>query len=229
VAQEAGLTDEELAARLAPIRQRLLEVRNKRPRPLTDTKILTSWNGLMIRGYADAGRLLQRPEYVEAGARAANFLLSHVRTPEGRLQRTYSQGQARLNAYLDDYAFLVDGLIALHRATQDSRWLQAADALTARQIELFWNERRGGFYFTSEDHESLIARGIDPADGAEPSGNSVSAGNLVYLATALERPEYRDKARRTIQAVSSLMQASPSAAPRLAVALSELLEREKPE
>jgi uncharacterized protein YyaL (SSP411 family) len=141
--------------------------------------------------------------------------------------RTYGQGQARLNAYLDDYAFLVDGLIALHRATNEEKWLTAADQLTAKQVELFWDERRGGFYFTSDDHESLIARGIDPVDGAEPAGNSVSAGNLVYLSTALERPEYRSQARRTIQAVSGLLQASPSAAPRLAVALADLLEAEK--
>jgi len=228
LAREAGLTETQLDARLAPHRRKMLEARGKRPRPLTDTKILTSWNGLMIRGFADAGRLLKRPEYLETAARAADFLLARVRTPDGRLLRTYSQGQAKLNAYLDDYAFLVDGLIALHTATKNPKWLAAADELTAKQIELFWDERRGGFFFTSDDHESLIARGIDPVDGAEPSGNSVSAGNLVYLSTKLERPEYRVKARRTMQAVSGLLQTSPSAAPRLAVALAELLRVEMP-
>lgn len=228
IARDAGLSDAQLEARLKPLRQTMLQARNKRPRPLTDNKILTSWNGLMIRGFADAGRLLKKPEYIDRATRAAEFALTKLRTTDGRLLRTYGQRQAKLNAYLDDYAFLVDGLIALHRATRDSKWLKAADELTAKQIELFWDERRGGFYFTSEDHESLIARGTDPVDGAEPSGNSVSAENLLYLSKALDRPAYRTKASRTIQAVSGLLQSSPSAAPRMAVALAELLAGDTP-
>ena len=228
VARDLKLTETQLEAKLAPHRKKLFEARAKRIRPLTDTKVLTSWNGLMIRGFADAGRLLKRPEYIETAAKAANFLLTQVRTKDGRLLRTHSQGQARLNAYLDDYAFFVDGLIALHRATGDAKWLAAADELTKKQIELYWDEKRGGFFFTSDDHESLIARGIDPADGAEPSGNSVSAGNLLYLSVALKRPEYQEKARGTIEAVASLMQSAPAAAPRMAVALAELLAIKSP-
>jgi uncharacterized protein YyaL (SSP411 family) len=224
--QAAGRSDEQLEAELAPLRRELLALRARRPRPLTDTKILTSWNGLMIRGFADAGRGLRRPEYVRAAERAAHFVLNNLRTADGRLLRTYSQGQAKLNAYLDDYAFFVDGLIALFRATGDRQWLQAADALTARQIELYWDEARGGFFFTSDDHESLIARGMDPVDGAEPSGNSVAAGNLLFLARELDKPAYREHARRTIQAMAGIQQSSPAAAPRMAIALAELLASE---
>jgi uncharacterized protein YyaL (SSP411 family) len=209
-AKAAGRTDEQLESELAPLRQQLLTLRSQRPRPLTDKKILTSWNGLMIRGFADAGRGLKQPQYVATARRAAEFMLRELRTPDGRLLRTYSQGQAKLNAYLDDYAFLVDGLIALHRATGEQEWLAADDA-------------RGGFFFTSDDHESLIARGMDPHDGAEPAGNSVAACNLVYLADKLGKADYRTKARRTVNAMSGVMHSFPAAAPRLTIALADLI------
>src|SRR5690606_30984756 len=130
---------------LAPIRQKLLAARNARVQPLTDTKILTSWNGLMIRGLADAGRGLDNQRYLDAARKAAQFVLGKLQTEDGRLRRTYSNGQARLNAYLDDYAFLVDGLLALHRATGEPTWLKAADRLTQKQLDLFL-DTRGGFY-----------------------------------------------------------------------------------
>jgi len=214
----------ELDKRLAPLRQKLLTSRNRRPRPLTDTKVLTSWNGLAIRGLADCGRLLKEPRYVAAATKAADFLLANVRTKEGRLLRTYSQGEAKLNAYLPDYAMVVDGLIGLHAATGEAKWLEAADDLTKRQIELFWDERNGGFYFTSGDHESLLARSKILIDGVEPSGNSVSASNLVYLGRQLKRPEYLDRAEQTIRAGGALLESSPGASPRLAVALAALLD-----
>src|SRR6185312_536055 len=180
-------TEAELEGRLAPIRQKLLAAREKRKRPLTDTKVLTSWNGLMIRGLADAGRLFEEPKYVDAAGRAADFALRKLRSSEGRLLHAYSGGKAKLNAYLDDYAFLVDGLIALHQATGEARWLQAAEELTATQIEQFWDAEEGGFFFTSNDHEELLARSKDPADSVTPSGNAVTAGNLVYLSQALSK------------------------------------------
>ena len=226
-AKELQLSDEQLEKQLAPLRKQLLEARAKRPRPLTDTKILTSWNGLMIRGFADAGRILQHPAYNANAKRAATFILENLRTSDGRLRRTYSHGQAKLNAYLDDYAFFVDGLLALYQATGEAQWLTAADELTAKQIELFWDEARGGFFFTSDDHESLIARGVDPVDGAEPAGNSVSASNLLFLAKERKKPEYRTKAERTMQSVAGLMTSSPSAATRMATVLAQSLREQK--
>ena len=217
----------ELQSRLAPLRQKLLAERSKRERPLTDTKVLTSWNGLMIRGFADAGRIFENPEYIAAAERAASFTLDQLRRDDGRLLRTYGQGRAKLNAYLDDYAFLVDGLLAVYRATKNKKWLQAADELTVKQIELFWDEANGGFYFTSGDHETLIARGRDPVDGAEPSGNSVSADNLIFLARELNRPDYLERASRTIGSVSGLLLRAPSAAPRMLVAVAHWFEARK--
>lgn len=222
-AEQQGETLAELQKQLQPIREKLLTVRNKRQRPLTDTKILTAWNGLMIRGFADAGRLLENESYVATAARAAEFVLKNLQRPDGRLYRTYGDGEAKLNAYLDDYAFLADGLIALFKATGDEKWLQLAEKLTAKQLELFWDENRGGFYFTSDDHETLLARMKNLVDSALPAGNSVAAANLVFLADALEKEEYLEKAEGTVRAGLSLLQNSPAAVPRLAVAAARLL------
>jgi uncharacterized protein YyaL (SSP411 family) len=189
---------------------------------MTDTKILTSWNGLMIRGLADAGRGLKEERYTAAARRAARFVLDRLQTEDGRLLRTYSDGQAKLNAYLDDYAFLVDGLLALHRATGEREWLDAADRLTQKQIELFLDER-GGFYFTSDDHESLLARGKNPADAALPSGNTVAIGNLLYLSQNVKQPKYREIAEKAARATAGHLERSPTIAPRLTMHLQELL------
>jgi uncharacterized protein YyaL (SSP411 family) len=224
LAREQGQTPTALQDRLRPLRARLLATRNQRTRPLTDTKILVGWNGLMIRGLADAGRGLQQPRFVEAAERAADFLLRRLQRDDGRLYRTCTDGEPKLNAYLDDYAFLANGLLALHRATGASRWLAAADRLTTVQLELFWDEDRGGFYFTSSDHEVLIARTRQLTDGALPAGNSVAAENLLYLARALNEPQYERMARRTIAAARPVLERSPLAAPRLAAAWASLLD-----
>ena len=202
----------------------VMKVRNQRVRPLTDTKILASWNGLMIRGFADAGRVFKQPKYTQAAADAANFVLSKMRTKDGRLYRTHSAGEAKLNAYLDDYAFFCDGLIALFKATGDTKWLQSAAELTDLQIKLYQDDARGGFYFTSQDHESLIARGKQPTDGAQPAGNSVAVQNLIYLAEQLNRPDYREVAGKALSATAPLLQKSPRIAPRMALGLAEYLQ-----
>jgi uncharacterized protein YyaL (SSP411 family) len=217
-------SEEQLQQHLAAVHRRLLEARGLRQRPATDTKMLTAWNGLTIRGLADAGRLLENLRYVEAAQTAAEFVLQRLRNPEGRLLRSYADGRARLGGYLDDYAFLADGLIALHRATGDRRWLEEADRLTALQIRLFWDEAHGGFFFTSCDHETLIVRNKDAADSALPSGNAVSVSNLVCLARELDRPEYLDRAEQTLQALAPHLQQSPASMPRMAVSLAAFLD-----
>ena len=228
IAAGRKLSGEQLAKQFAPIQQKLLAARSKRPRPLTDTKILTGWNGLMIRGFAaSAGRLLDQQQYVQTAVKAAEFVLKNLRTADGRLLRTYGGGQAKLNAYLDDYAFFVDGLLALHQATGDRHWLTLADELTSKQLELFWDAEANGCFFTSKDHETLLARTKDPVDGALPSGNAVTAGNLVYLAQALKKPEYLDKAEQTITLFASFMNQNPASMPRMAVSVAALQEARK--
>jgi uncharacterized protein YyaL (SSP411 family) len=178
----------------------------------------------MIRGFADAGRILKNEHYLQVAAKAADFVLTKLRTADGRLLRTYGGGQAKLNGYLDDYAFLTDGLIALHQATGEPRWLAAADELTQTQIRWFWDDEAGGFYFTSSDHEELLARSKDPVDSATPAAGSVSVSNLVYLARELKKADYLERAEKTVQDSASLMARSPSAMPRMAVSLASLLE-----
>ena len=214
LAKTNGMSVAELQTQLRRLNDKLLQQRDLRERPLRDDKILTSWNGLMIRGLADAGRILGKPEYIEAATNAANFILSNSLV-DGRLKRTYTAGQSRLNGYLDDYAFLIDGLLALHQATGDDKWLAQADDLQAIQNELYWDAEAGGFFFTSNDHESLLARAKNPTDSAIPSGNSVAMGNLMYLAKALQKDEYRAQVKTSLEGSSSLITDFPTIAPRL--------------
>ena len=226
-AKQQGVELQAWLEKLRPLRERLLEARGKRERPLTDTKLLTSWNGLAIRGLADAGRCLQDPELQKMGERVADAVLSQLVDDKGRLYRTQGQDQPILKAYVDDYANLIDGLIALHECTGNERWLGEAERLMSLQLELFWDEEGGGFYFTADDHESLLARAKNPVDNVVPSGNSISALNLIYLAKALNRPEWLDQAETTLRSVSTLMQQTPSAVPRMLV-VSERYLAERP-
>jgi uncharacterized protein YyaL (SSP411 family) len=227
IAAELKLGEADLEAKLVPIRKKLMDVRAKRPRPITDTKLLAADNGLAIGGLADAGRLLKEPRYVEAAEKAADFVLTKLRREDGRLMRTFSAGEARLNAYVNDYAFVVDGLLRLHQATGDKRWLTAAGELTEKQIELYADDKGGGFFFTSSDHEALLARAKEIVDTAVPAGNSVSAHNLVRLAVAQNKPDYLPRASKTILASATVLQSNPSAAPRMAAAVPELLDARK--
>lgn len=224
IAAEQKISAEQLEAKLAPMRVKLLAIRDKRKRPLTDTKILTAENGLMIGGLADAGRVLKEPRYVAAAEKAADFVLTKLRTADGRLMRSYAGGEGRLNAYLNDYAFLVSGLMRLQEATNEARWLDEAAALTAKQIELFHDSAGGGFFFTSSDHESLLARAKELVDGAQPSGNSVSAHNLISLAKAQARPEYLELAEKTIGVTVPILQSNATAAPLLVTAIPALID-----
>ncbi len=223
-AAELEMDEADLQAQLADIRRQLREIRDRRPRPLTDTKVLTSWNGLAITSLAEVGKLTNNPAYITAAEEAARFLLKHLQTSEGRLLATYSGGEAKLNAYLNDYAFLVEGLLSLHRVTGEDPWLQEAERLTDKQIELFWDERRHGFYFTSNDHEALLARAKEFSDNVQPAGNSVAADNLLTLGKLLERNDLLEKGRATIEAALPQWERSPTHAPRLAIAAARSLE-----
>ena len=217
IAAERELTPEQLEQQTKASIEKLLAVRSAKKRPLTDTKILTAWNGLMIRGLADAGRIFDENRYLEQAIACANFVLEKLRQEDGRLSRTYREGRASLNAYLVDYAFLIDGLLALHRATGDPRWLHAASQLADKQIELFWDAKDGGFFFTSGDHETLIARAKKQTDSVLPSGNSLSALNLIYLARQLPDKDYEVYAGRLIGVLANALQ-NPQSARRMPTA-----------
>ena len=223
IAKNLGTPEKKLLDDLKPIRKKLFDLRSKRPRPLTDTKVLSGWNGLMIRGFADSGRILKNQKYLEVAEKAANFVLKKMTDKDGRLFRTYTDGEAKLNAYVSDYAYVIDGLVALHEATGKKTWLDSALKLQAIQDQQYWDDTNGGYFYTSNDHEVLLARAKRSNDGPIPSGNSVAAANLLYLSKNTDKPELLEKARRTALAASPLLDQFPIAAPRLLVTTDELL------
>jgi uncharacterized protein YyaL (SSP411 family) len=222
-AAEMKLSETALEEKLAPIRQKLFDIRAPRIRPQTDTKIITADNGLMIGGLADAGRILKEPRYVAAAEQAAEFVLSKLKTKDGRLLRSYAGGAAKLNGYLNDYAYLADGLLRLNRATGNAKYVDEAAVITAKQIELF-SDKGGGFFFTSNDHEELLARGKELSDNAIPSGNSISAHNLIALAVLQRKPEYLPVASQAIAACVVVTQDAPTAAPWMMTAIPALAD-----
>jgi uncharacterized protein YyaL (SSP411 family) len=231
VAKDQKLTEPELRARLETLRQKLLVVRAKRPRPFLDTKVLTAWNGQMIAGLAAAGRVFKEPNYTKHATRAADFVLANLRAKNGRLLRTYSRKadgnpEAKLNAYLDDYAFLVHGLLSLHDTTGEARWLTDAKALTDTMVKWHGEADRGGFFYTSSDHEKLFARPKDYYDGVQPSGNSMAAANLVRLWQKTGDDKYRQLAVRTLKQFAGVLKGMPQTGPAMGEALHAFLDFE---
>ncbi|MFO0891021.1 MAG: DUF255 domain-containing protein [Isosphaeraceae bacterium] len=223
-AEKLGTTPDELERRLKPLRDRLLAARDRRPAPLRDDKILTAWNGLMIAAYADGYRILKNESYRRAAERSAEFLLAKSRDPGGRLLRTYRAGQARLAAYLEDYAFLIHGLLKLHTATGEARWLEQARVLADRMVVDFADTEEGGFFFTPGDHESLLARPKDPYDGALPGANSMAVLDLLGLHRVTSDERYLTQARKTLEAFSAVMVQNPAAMPIMLLGLQDYLD-----
>ena len=213
VAQRTGADIERIGEALDRARTVLVEVRGRRIPPGRDEKILTAWNGLMIRAYAESATILGRDDYRYRAELAAAFILGNLR-PAGRLLRTYKDGQARLTGYLEDYAFLADGLLALYEATFAPHWLDESRALTQEMIDLFWDEELGGFYDTGTDHEALVARPRNFSDNAVPSGNSVAADLLLRHALLYDKPSWAERALRVLGGVRELMRQYPTAAGR---------------
>jgi uncharacterized protein YyaL (SSP411 family) len=168
-------------ASLPEVKRVLLEARSARVRPGLDDKRLTSWNALMISALAETGAALRREDYLEAAVRCASFVLTELRDADGRLLRSWKDGHGRLDAYLEDHAFLLEALISMYEATGDPRWYGEATALADALIERFSDPERGGFYTTASDHEQLAARRKDLDDSPIPSGNSAAAFGLLRL------------------------------------------------
>ncbi|HEX6511842.1 MAG TPA: thioredoxin domain-containing protein, partial [Chloroflexota bacterium] len=180
VAEQLGLDERELETAVERGRQKVLAAREKRIHPGRDEKVLTAWNGLMLKAFAEASAALSRPDYGETAAASAAFLLRELRR-DGKLLRTYKDGQSKLNGYLEDYADLVDGLLALYQVSFDLPWFTAARELAEVMIEQFWSEDDECFYDTGRGHEQLINRPRDTFDNATPSGNSVAVDVLLQL------------------------------------------------
>src|SRR5690606_3612445 len=208
VARLNGIAPDELRRVLDDSRRKLFEAREQRVHPGLDDKVLTSWNGLMIASLARGGRVTGEAKYVQAAARAAEFILARM-TENGRLLRTYRQGIAHTKGYLDDYAFFVEGLLELYEATFEPRWLDEAVRLTDDMIGHFWDDEGGAFYFTADDAEPLLVRTKEIRDGAIPSGNSVALLILLRLAAMLDRADLRTRAEELMKAVAGNVEQSP--------------------
>lgn len=207
---EEMISDEALEESLKQSRAALFKVRETRVKPGRDEKILTSWNGLMLRSFAEAGRYLERLDYIEVATKNADFLLRELRK-DGRLLRTYKDGRAHLNGFLEDYAFLADGLLSLYEATFEPRWFAEARALMDSAITLFVDEQNGGFFDTGSDAEALISRPKDIMDNATPAGNSVAIDVLLRLAAFTGEPSYRKRADDYLQPLADIMTQHPQA------------------
>ncbi len=211
VAHELGIGPAELEASLAGARAKAFAARERRIKPGLDDKVLTAWNGLMIGAMAEGFRVLGDRRYREAAERAAGFVLATLRDGAGRLLRTYRAGRAHLDAYLEDYAYLAAGLVDLYEAGGDVTYLRRAEELLQRVLEDFADEETGSFFATARDHERLLLRHRDGADGATPSANAVAACALARLAHHLDRGAWRDAAARAIKAYGRSIAAHPQA------------------
>jgi uncharacterized protein YyaL (SSP411 family) len=219
LARKIGMTEPELEERLEAARQELFAYREKRPHPHKDDKILTDWNGLMIAAFAKAAQSFDEPTYAEAARHAAEFIQKGLRGPQGRLLHRYRDGQAAVPAHLDDYAFLIWGMIELYETSFDVKDLQAALDLNREVIQHFWDDKRGGFYFTGDDAEDLLVRQKEIYDGAVPSGNSVQMLNLLRLGRMTGNADFEEKAAQIGRAFSKTAAQAPSAFTQLMVGL----------
>ena len=215
---------EETLASLESARETLLTARYTRERPLLDTKIIVSWNGLMIDALALGYEVLGEEQYLNAASKAAQFILNKLQKQDGELWHTYTDGIVKYDGYHDDYAFFVRGLIGLYTATGEERWLQSAKDLTDKMIELFWDDINGGFYYTKKDAKQLIVRTKKPYDSAVPSGNAVAVNNLLTLGE-----NYHEYAEKTLQSFANSMKQSPSSFMHMLYSLNGHLELDRGE
>jgi uncharacterized protein len=207
-AKQLNVSQEELSAVLERGKQKLFSQRENRIKPLRDEKVLTSWNGLMLAAFAEGAAILQNNDYLEIAAKNADFILENLQK-DGLLLRTYKDGTAKLNAYLEDYANFADGLIQLFQVSGEAKYLKEAKRLADLMITEFWDEEAGGFYFTGNSHENLVVRSKEFFDNATPSGNSVAADVLLKLAKIFGDEKYERFAVTVLRLVSSQMRRYP--------------------
>jgi uncharacterized protein YyaL (SSP411 family) len=211
IAHQHRISPELWTRRMGLARQKLYQKRSQRVWPGRDEKVLTAWNGLMLAVMAEAGRVYERDDYLHAAARNAEFLYNTIRTPEGRLLRTWKDGaNAKGNAFLEDYAYLAEGLLALYQTTFDTHWFDWALELAEEMMVHFHDTENGGFYDTSDDHEKLIHRPKDVQDNATPSGNAMAVHVLLKLSLFTGRTGYWNVAEKATSAVYGAMLQYPT-------------------
>ena len=222
VARDIGTTEDEVHAAIARARRQLYDARARRVWPARDDKVLAAWNGFMLRAMAEAARILDRDDYRQAAVANATFLHTQMMS-EGRLRRSWRNGKARLDAYLEDYAAVVNGLLSTYEATGDSRFFVWARELADHLLSHFWDEASGGFFDTAGDHEALIGRPRELTDNATPSGTSLAAEALLRLAAFTGEERYREHAARVVVPLAPAMVDQPSAFGHLLGALDDFI------
>jgi uncharacterized protein len=213
----------ELRARVASARKELLEVRGRRVRPARDDKVVVSWNALMIDALARAAGALNEPRYLQAAIKAADFILLEMRQTDGALLHTWRNGTAKHDAYLDDYASLANASISLYEATFDERYVDGALQLLEIMRARFLDKSGGGFFFTADNHEPLIARHKDIQDSSVPSGNALAATALVRLGKLTGKTDLLAAAENTLKMAGGLMERAPTASGQMLLALDMFL------
>jgi uncharacterized protein YyaL (SSP411 family) len=224
VAGRQGVTAERMSAAIERGRAILFNAREQRVKPGRDEKVLTAWNGLMLRAFAEAAVALDNDTYLQTALRNAEFVTSELGS-NGRMLRTWKDGRAKLSGYLEDHACYADGLVALYEATFDPRWLDASRAIVDVMLERFADPERGGFYDTASDHEQLVTRPKDLFDNATPAGNSVAADVLLRLALLTGEDRYRQAADRILGQLGPAPSEHPTGFGRLLCALDFALGR----
>jgi hypothetical protein len=209
LARDMNLSEDELLNQWETARQKLFAVREQRHHPLKDDKILTDWNGLMIAALAKAAAALDEPQYARTACKAADFIIQALRDHDGRLLKRFCRGEAGLPAHLDDYAFMVWGLLELYEAVFEVKYLQQAIELNEQMLTYFRDDQNGGFFFSAHDQHELPVRHKEIYDGALPSGNSVAAMNLLRLARITGRPAYEEEAMAIGRAFSAQVNEIP--------------------
>jgi len=216
-AERGSMSREVLLSRLEPALQKLRAARAERQFPLVDDKVLTDWNGMAIAAMAEAGNALAEPRYRQAAEKAASFVLDELWSPKGPLLHVWREGHARLGAFLDDYAFLMRGLLVLHRTTGDAKWLEATERL-ADEMETRLRDPKGGYY-QSAPKPYLLYQSKSASDGAIPSANAVAAEALLELSERTGKPVYRARAEAALEAFANDMTQYPRGTLTLALAV----------
>tara|TARA_B100001964_G_scaffold234725_1_gene293709 strand:- start:197 stop:2305 length:2109 start_codon:yes stop_codon:yes gene_type:complete len=212
---------------LSRCKKKLFDAREKRIKPGLDDKILTSWNGLMIRSMGLAYQILGDPRYLEAAETSAKFILKELVQKNGHLLRTHRAGKSHLNACLEDYSYFIAGLIELYQASFDPHWLREANRLNQIMISQFWDSQNGGFFFTGKDHPELIVRSKSAYDGATPSGASMAVHVLLRLAILLNQPDLKEKAKITFSLYDHTMKTAPSGSAQMLCGVDFLIDAPK--
>ena len=210
VALSLGRPEEKVREIIENGRRALFKIRESRIKPGRDEKILTAWNGLMLTSFAEAAAILDRADYLEVARANARFLLTDL-LQDGFLLRTHKEGTSKLNAYLEDYANVICGLIGLYETTGEIEWFDQALNLADQMIRQFWDNESGGFFFTGDSHEELIVRSKEWLDNATPSGNSVAAFDLLRLSLLSGKDDYRRRATTIFRLMADQLKRYPSA------------------